>query len=68
MQQQVVDVERALRCNDCSYDKDYNLIFECGPCQAKAIEQRIKWWQNGKKELKTRGDYILVGDERTNKV
>jgi len=64
----VVDVEKALQCNDCSYDKDYNLIYECGPCQAKAIEQRIKWWQSGKKELKTRGDYILVGDKRRNKV
>lgn len=60
----VVDVEKALQCDDCSYDDEGQLIHVCGPCQAKAIEQRIKWWQEGKKLLKDRGDYILVGDER----
>lgn len=68
MQQQVVDVEKALRCSDCSYDEDEQLVYECGPCQAKAIEQRIKWWQEGKKKLKNRGEYYLVGDERRNKI
>ena len=68
MQQRVVDVERVLQCKDCNYDTNGSVTYECGPCQAKAIEQRIKWWQNGKKELKARGDYILVGDERRNKV
>lgn len=64
----VVDVEKALQCSDCKYNASGSVTYECGPCQAKAIEQRIKWWQNGKKELKSRGDYILVGDKRRNKI
>ena len=64
----VVDVERALQCDDCKYNANGSVIYECGPCQAKAIEQRIKWWQEGKKLLKDRGEYYLVGDERRNKV
>ena len=64
----VAGVEKALRCNDCKYHDNGSVIFECGPCQAKAIEQRIKWWQEGKKNLKKRGKYYLVGDERRNKI
>ena len=64
----VVDVEKVLQCDDCKYDASGSVIYECGPCQAKAIEQRIKWWQEGKKHLKNRGKYYLVGDERRNKV
>ena len=68
MLQLVVDVERVLQCDDCSYDEKGQLVYECGPCQAKSIEVRIKWWQEGKKYLKNRGEYFLVGDERRNKV
>ncbi len=68
MQLLVVDVEKALQCEDCSYDEEGQLIYECGPCQAKAIETRIKWWQEGKKHLRNRGEYFLVGDKRRNKV
>ena len=68
MQQQVADVEKALRCSDCSYNEKGQLVYECGPCQAKAIEQGIKWWQEGKNKLKKRGEYYLVGDERRNKI
>ena len=64
----VVDVEIVLQCDDCKYDVNGSVTYECGPCQAKAIEQRIKWWQEGKKLLKDRGEYYLVGDERRNKV
>ena len=64
----VVDVEKVLQCDDCKYDASGSVIYECGLCQAKAIEQRIKWWQEGKKQLKNRGKYYLVGDERRNKV
>ena len=28
----------------------------CGLCEAKAISERVKWWQDGKKELKKRND------------
>ncbi len=68
MQQQVVDVGKALQCKDCSYDEKGQLIYECGLCQAKAIEARIKWWQEGKKNLRARGEYYLVGDERRDKI
>ena len=64
MQLLVVDVERVLQCDDCSYDDEGQLIHVCGPCEEEAIRRRISWWQEGKKLLKDRGDYILVGDER----
>ena len=65
---QAVDVERVLQCKDCNYDASGSVTYECGPCQAKAIEQRIKWWQEGKKHLNNRGKYYLVGDKRRNEV
>ena len=68
MQNVLADVEKALRCSDCSYNEKGQLVYECGLCQAKAIEQRIKWWQEGKKQLNDRGEYYLVGDERRNKI
>ncbi len=68
MQLQAVDVVKALQCSDCSYNEKGQLINECGLCQAKAIETRIKWWQEGKKNLKNRGEYYLVGDKRRNKI
>ena len=64
----VVDVERVLQCDDCSYDAEGLLIHVCGPCEEEAIRRRISWWQEGKKLLKDRGEYYLVGDERRNKV
>ena len=64
----VVDVERVLQCDDCSYDDEVQLIHVCGPCEEEAIRRRISWWQEGKKLLKDRGEYYLVGDERRNKV
>ena len=64
----VVDVERVLQCEDCSYDDEGQLIHVCGPCEEEAIRRRISWWQEGKKLLKDRGEYYLVGDERRNKV
>ena len=56
MLQQVVDVERVLPykyCPDCVY-KNNTLKKQCGPCHEKAIEARVKWWQEGKKNLKRR--------------
>ena len=64
----VVDVERVLQCDDCSYDDEGQLIQVCVPCEEEAIRIRISWWQEGKKLLKDRGEYYLVGDERRNKV
>ena len=64
----VVDVERVLQCDDCSYDDEGQLIHVCGPCEEEAIRRRISWWQEGKKHLRNRGEYFLVGDERRNKV
>ena len=64
----VVGVERVLQCDDCSYDDEGQLIHVCGPCEEEAIRRRISWWQEGKKLLKDRGEYYLVGDERRNKV
>ena len=64
----VVDVERFLQCDDCSYNDEGQLIHVCGPCEEEAIRRRISWWQEGKKLLKDRGEYYLVGDERRNKV
>ena len=64
----VVDVERVLQCDDCSYDDEGQLIHVCGPCEEEAIRRRISWWQECKKLLKDRGEYYLVGDERRNKV
>lgn len=52
MQQQVVDVEKVLQCKDCVYDEYKKHIKYCGPCEQKNIEERIKWWQEGKKELR----------------
>lgn len=52
MQQQVVDVEKVLQCKDCVYDEYKKHIKYCGPCDQKNIEERIKWWQEGKKELR----------------
>ena len=56
--------ERVLRCDDCSYNDKGQLTHVCGPCEEKAIRERISWWQKGKKLLNERGEYILVGDKR----
>ena len=41
-----------MKCEDCSYDEDEKLIKVCGLCEEKAIQQRIQWWQEGKRKLK----------------
>jgi hypothetical protein len=43
-------------CPFCSYDANYKVEKLCGFCEAEAISARIKWWQDGKKELKKRND------------
>ena len=39
-----------MSCKSCVY-KDGILVKLCGLCEAKEIEARIKWWQDGKKRL-----------------
>ena len=41
-----------MACENCSYDERGNFQKLCGPCEEKAIAERIKWWQEGKKNLK----------------
>jgi hypothetical protein len=38
-------------CSFCSYDANNKLDKLCGFCEAAAINERVKWWQEGKKEL-----------------
>ena len=45
-----------MECDDCSYDKDGRLTKMCGPCEEKAIQQRIHWWQEGKRRLKEKNE------------
>ena len=40
------------KCDNCSYTKDGKLDTLCGPGEEDAIRERIKWWQEGKKNLK----------------
>ena len=40
------------KCKDCSYDERDRLTHLCGPCEEQAIKERIKWWQDGKRELR----------------
>lgn len=56
MRQQAVDVERALQCSDCVYDEHGKLTHYCGPCEEKNISERVKWWQDGKRELRNKED------------
>ena len=39
-----------MSCKSCVY-KNGILVKLCGLCEAKAIEARVKWWQDGKKRL-----------------
>jgi hypothetical protein len=41
-------------CPFCSYDANNKIEKLCGFCEAKAINDRVKWWQEGKKKLKDR--------------
>ena len=41
-------------CEDCSYDDRGKLEKLCGPCEERGIQERISWWQRGKKQLKDR--------------
>ena len=47
-------MEKILQCKDCVYNKNGNLIKNCGPCEEKLIAERIKWWQEGKKKLRNK--------------
>ncbi len=35
-------------------DKLGNVVKECGPCEERLIQERISWWQRGKRELRER--------------
>ena len=39
-------------CKDCTYDRLNRLTHMCGLCEEKAIQERIKWWQEGKQKLR----------------
>jgi len=43
-------------CHSCIYNKDSILVKLCGLCEAKAIAERVRWWQEGKEKLKKRVD------------
>jgi len=45
-----------MACNSCIYSKDNVLVKLCGLCEAKAIAERIRWWQEGKEKLQKRVD------------
>ena len=43
-----------MSCQDCVRDKLGNVVKECGPCEERLIQERISWWQRGKRELRER--------------
>ena len=43
-------------CISCVYNKNGSFVKLCGLCEAKAIENRISWWQDGKKKLQKKID------------
>ena len=43
-----------MTCKDCSYDDRGRLDVLCGPCEERAIQERIRWWQDGKRSLRER--------------
>ena len=45
-------------CEDCSYDDRGRLEKLCGPCEERSIEERIRWWQDGKRSLREREKFF----------
>ena len=41
-------------CPSCVYENG-KFIKYCGFCEEKNISTRIKWWQDGKKKLRSKG-------------
>ena len=40
-------------CPSCVYENNKFIKF-CGFCEEKNISERIKWWQDGKKKLRSK--------------
>ena len=49
-------MNKELKCSSCIYNKKGTLVQLCGLCEAKAIAERVRWWQKGKEELQKRDD------------
>ena len=45
-----------MTCSSCTYTKNNVLVTLCGLCEAKAIAERVRWWQEGKQKLQKRID------------
>ena len=45
---------RNQNCPSCVYENG-KFIKYCGFCEEKSISARIKWWQDGKKKLRSKG-------------
>ena len=43
-----------MKCEDCVTDERGIVIKLCGPCEERSIEDRIRWWQDGKRSLRER--------------
>ena len=43
-----------MTCENCVTDKRGKVVQECGPCEEQAIQDRIRWWQDGKAALRER--------------
>ena len=43
-----------MKCDSCSYDDRGRLEKLCGPCEEQQIQDRIRWWQDGKAALRER--------------
>jgi len=49
-------MNKELKCSSCIYNKEGILVQLCGLCEAKAIAERVRWWQEGKEKLDKRVD------------
>ena len=45
-----------MTCSSCTYTKNNVLVTLCGLCEAKAIAERVRWWQEGKQKLQKKID------------
>ena len=43
-----------MTCKDCVTNESGTVVQECGPCEERAIQERISWWQRGKAALRER--------------